>query len=248
MHWSIYLLLAPIIFYLLVSFLIYYKGKIPARVNFIQENEADLLARNSERFVRYHQEMLGLGFQTAGAFSADSIDNIHNELLIYHHPDYFAVGMVASIQQTQINEVWEYADFSECFTDGTRLTVGNPQKAPGYPAIPLFYCLQFPEQQMLAELWASQRLISQYFHQTRHSIDLRKKNPIDAINEHIAFEAAALQKRGYVRQANADGECPLTFWGALNMTWRYLPVLSKLLLRYRCRVSRKLLIEAYQNQ
>lgn len=243
---------ALLLFYIILSWIIYRQttNGFYERLDFVQEDIATLLTRNSERFNNHHQEMLALGFQAAEALSTNAYDHIHSEMIAYRHPDYPVIGMVTCITNTvqmPIDAI-EYAEFSEHFEGEAELITCNAQTANPFSAKPPIYYLQFPAQQNVAALWNIHKQISQYFQQTHRAIDVQYKNIAELMNADLKKQALALQKDKFIQPANADGGCRLTYWGAFNTTWRNIPFLNEQLLHYRCRQSNKLLNQARQSQ
>ena len=246
MYWLVYTLLTVIAIYLLLSFIVYRNAKLISGFPFQSCTEADFFAKQTPRYLAYHQDMLENGFQLDSLLYAEQ-NNIDHYLAAYSHPDEPSLfGGVYSLDNQLSKLRFDYIELNQTYADGTSLCIANANQAPGYPQVdPNRLLLLYPKQQRAAELLKTLHTLHWGLkNNVAATNDLWQKPVPDTINKYAREENQHIIDRGWCKAEHHDHLHPLTYRGALSLTWRHLPILINFVFWQRCYQSQRLLDQA----
>lgn len=241
----LYLTLIPLILlatYAFDAYKIYQTQTLPSHFEFQTHAHQDFFAEQSPEFMRYHQELLALGFQLHELISTQTFANIINYIASYRFPE--QPSLIANITSIRTdtphfkNQI-DYLEFHERFADQSMLTISNAAAPSAFPRFAHVLKLQLPDIHHAKDLLAAYQRARQNARSQVHALPALNST-MEAFNQFNHQEAQALIQAGYLQpQTNEKGKYRITYSGAFRCTWRALLFLSKIGMKANQRAAQK---------
>ena len=245
MHWLFYTLLAIAVIYLLLVLVIYRSNTFIGKLPFTIATPEEFFTNQSPACLAYHQDMLANGFQIHTLLNGNYNDIDCHIVAYKEHPEAPFFAILNGLTQRTINKRVDYIELSEIYSDGSALSISNMQEPYPCPHNPDHPRLPFPEQSVVELRKRLETLRGNRQPDPTAVNELRTWPAADILNKYTKREVQyPIARHWYKAERNVAGEHPITFWGALNLTWRCLPILNRLLFKYQCRRAQRLLAQA----
>lgn len=241
----LYLALIPLILlaiYAFCAYKIYQNQTLPSRLEFQTLPPQDFFAEQSPEFMRYHQELLELGFQLHELNSTHTFANMISYIASYRLPS--QPSLIANINSIRVDmphfkKQIDYLEFHERFADQSTLTVCNTASPSAFPKFAHLLKLQLPDIHHAKDLLAAYQRTRQNARGQVQALPALNST-VEAQNQFHHQEVQALIQAGYFQPpTNEKEKLRMTYSGAFRCTWRMLPFLSEISIRADQRAVQK---------
>jgi len=213
-----YFLWNPVFMNTVGPFIIWKTQKIPTITKFIELGDEEFISERDECFRGYDLELKRLGF---GVIGSSMLEDSHTKshFRLYWHSDIQVAAMVVTMKSNV--EEFTYLEFTQEYEDGSVLDVNNSPQPEAYPKLNFKRMYRLPNTRSTEELLKAHSKIKTILVPSAIPSEFDIELGFSVIETHLKRESDTLVEMGLLKSnIDNDGKRPLTFRGAIAMTYR----------------------------